>query len=63
MMYICVHLYYLGGVAGRRLSAGRDMVLSIFGSRESRVIDGELGSVDRPAPEGVSAANQHPATG
>jgi NADH dehydrogenase len=62
MMYICVHLYYLGGVAGRRLSAGRDMLLSMFGSRESRVIESDLGSVDRPAPEGLPAAQQDPAT-
>jgi NADH dehydrogenase len=51
MMYIGVHLFYLGGVAGRRLSAGRDMLFSMFGAREDRVIDGELESVERPAPE------------
>jgi NADH dehydrogenase len=62
MMYICVHLYYLGGVAGRRLSAGRDMFLSLFGSRESRVIEGDLQSVDRPAAEDVPAVKQDPAT-
>jgi NADH:ubiquinone reductase (H+-translocating) len=51
MMYLCVHLFYLGGVAGRRLSAGRDLLFSLFGDREDRVIDGELESVERPAPE------------
>ena len=51
MMYICVHLYYLGGVAGRRLSAGRDLLFSMFGDREDRVIDGELESIERPSPE------------
>jgi NADH dehydrogenase len=51
MMYICVHLFYLGGVAGRRLSAGRDLLFSLFGDREDRVIDGQLDSVERPAPQ------------
>jgi NADH dehydrogenase len=62
MMYICVHLYYLGGVAGRRLSAGRDMVMSRFGSRESRVITAGLGPVESPAPRDVPTASQHSAS-
>jgi NADH dehydrogenase len=60
MMYICVHLFYLGGVAGRRLSAGRDLLFSLFGDREDRVIDGELESVERPAPQS-SAPESTPA--
>ncbi len=63
VMYLCVHLFYLGGVAGRRLSAGRDLLFSGFGNREDRVIDGELESVERPPPEQVpapeSASAQH----
>jgi NADH:ubiquinone reductase (H+-translocating) len=61
MMYICVHLYYLGGVAGRRVSAGRDMAMSLFGSRESRVIVGDLDSIDRPPAERAETATQDPA--
>ena len=57
MMYIGVHLFYLGGVAGRRLSAGVNLLQGLFGAREDRVIDGELESVERPAPGALSAAD------
>ena len=50
MMYIGVHLFYLGGVGGRRIGAGIDGVSSIFGSRQSRVIVGELETIERPMP-------------
>jgi NADH dehydrogenase len=60
-MYICVHLFYLGGVAGRRFSAGLSMLQSLFGDREDRVIDGELESVERPAPEQLSVPESAPA--
>jgi NADH dehydrogenase len=55
MMYIGVHLFYLGGVAGRRLSAGVSLLQGLFGAREDRVIDGDLESVERPAEEGLPA--------
>jgi NADH dehydrogenase len=42
LMYAGVHLFYLGGVGGRRLSAGLNSVQSLLGARESRVIGGEL---------------------
>jgi NADH:ubiquinone reductase (H+-translocating) len=51
MMYIGVHLFYLGGVGGRRIGAGIDGISSIFGSRQSRVMAGELQTIERPAPE------------
>jgi NADH dehydrogenase len=41
-MYIGVHLFYLGGVGGRRVSAGVNGVQALFGARESRVIEREL---------------------
>jgi NADH:ubiquinone reductase (H+-translocating) len=50
MMYIGVHLFYLGGVGGRRLSAVITGLGGMFGSREGRVMEGGLESVDRPAP-------------
>ena len=50
LMYIAVHLFYLGGVGGRRLSVGVTALGSMFGARESRVMDGELESVERPVP-------------
>jgi NADH:quinone reductase (non-electrogenic) len=56
LMYIAVHLFYLGGVGGRRLSVGVAVLGSIFGARESRVIDGELESVERPVPAHTSVA-------
>jgi len=60
LMYIGVHLFYLGGVGGRRLSAGINSVQSLFGARESRVIEGELPRVESaeqtsaPAPQATS---------
>lgn len=51
LMYIGVHLFYLGGVGGRRLSAGINGVQSLFGARAGRAISGELEAVERPAPE------------
>jgi hypothetical protein len=50
-MYIAVHLFYLGGVGGRRIGAGMDAISSLFGSRQSRVMHGELEGVERPTPE------------
>ena len=50
LMYISVHLFYLGGIGGRRLSVGVAALGSMFGARESRVMDGELASVERPMP-------------
>ena len=58
LMYIGVHLFYLGGVGGRRLSVGVTALGSMFGARESRVMDGELESVERPV-----AAAQSPVAG
>jgi NADH dehydrogenase len=59
MMYIGVHLYYLGGVGGRRLTAGISSIQSLFGARENRVIDGSLACVERPEP--APEADQQPA--
>jgi len=50
VMYISVHLFYLGGVGGRRLTAGVTLLGSLLGSRESRVMEGELRSVERELP-------------
>ena len=50
LMYIAVHLFYLGGIGGRRLSVGVAALGSMVGARESRVMDGELESVERPMP-------------
>ena len=56
LMYIGVHLFYLGGVGGRRLSAGLNAAQSLFGARESRVMEGELAGVERPVPEARAPA-------
>jgi NADH:quinone reductase (non-electrogenic) len=50
LMYAGVHLFYLGGVGGRRLSVLVTAIGSLFGAREGRVIEGELESVERPSP-------------
>jgi NADH dehydrogenase len=50
LMYLSVHLYYLGGVGGRRLTVLSTWFSAGFGARQNRVIEGELGGVERPAP-------------
>jgi NADH dehydrogenase len=56
LMYVGVHLFYLGGVGGRRLTVAITAIGSMFGARESRVIEGELERVERPVPEGAPTA-------
>ena len=51
LMYAGVHLFYLGGVGGRRLNAGISALQSLFGARENRVMQGEIHVVERPASE------------
>jgi NADH dehydrogenase len=63
LMYIAVHLYYLGGVGGRRLSAGVNSIQSLFGARENRVMGGPLEGVERPGSESSTAAQAAPTSG
>ncbi len=63
MMYITVHLFYLGGVGGRRLGAGYNMLQSLFGARADSVMVCELGGVERPASEGAPAQQSATSTG
>jgi NADH dehydrogenase len=48
LMYIGIHLFYLGGVGGRRLTVGITALGSLFGARANRVITGDLETVERP---------------
>ena len=48
LMYVGVHLFYLGGVGGRRLTVAITSTAALFGARESRVMDCELASIERP---------------
>jgi NADH dehydrogenase len=56
-MYLGVHLYYLGGVPGRRVAVVAAWVGAAFGSRQSRVIEAELGSVERQAPSRLTTVS------
>jgi NADH dehydrogenase len=47
-IYCAVHLFYLGGVGGRRLTVLITAIGSLFGSRANRVMPGELETVERP---------------
>ena len=47
-MYFFVHLYYLGGVGGRRLTVLTTWISASFGSRHGRIIEGALERVERP---------------
>ncbi|HSO98877.1 MAG TPA: NAD(P)/FAD-dependent oxidoreductase [Solirubrobacteraceae bacterium] len=56
LMYIGVHLFYLGGVGGRRIAVAITALGSLFGARESRVMEGELQRVERPVPDAAPTA-------
>jgi NADH:quinone reductase (non-electrogenic) len=56
LMYITVHLFYLGGVGGRRISAAITGLGGILGAREGRVIEGGLESVESAAPAATRVA-------
>ncbi len=52
LTYLTVHLYYLGGVLGRRLEMINAWVSASFGNLQNRVIEGELprGGIASPSP-------------
>jgi NADH:ubiquinone reductase (H+-translocating) len=50
LMYIGVHLFYLGGIGGRRLTVGITALGSLFGARANRVMTGPLETIERPPP-------------
>jgi NADH dehydrogenase len=60
LMYMGVHLFYLGGVGGRRVTVAFTLLGSLFGARESRVMNGDLERVERPAPDQRSAPPRIP---
>jgi NADH dehydrogenase len=51
LMYLSVHLFYLGGIGGRRLAVLTSWIASGFGALQSQVIEGELEGVERPLRE------------
>jgi NADH:quinone reductase (non-electrogenic) len=54
LMYLGVHLFYLSGVGGRRVTVVSTWLSAGFGARQNRVIEGALQSVERPVTaEGV----------
>ena len=55
MMYATVHLFYLGGVGGRRVTVLITAIGALFGARQNRVIEAGLASVERPMPAATSA--------
>jgi NADH dehydrogenase len=50
LMYVGVHLFYLGGVGGRRLTVAIAVIGSLFGARQGRVMEAELPTVGRDLP-------------
>ena len=56
LTYVGVHLFYLGGVGGRRLTVLITAIGSIFGARGSRVMEGELERVEWAVPKDPHAA-------
>ena len=50
LMYVGVHLFYLGGIGGRRITVVINAVASLFGARQSRIVLGEPSTKDRSAP-------------
>ncbi len=60
LMYLGVHLYYLGGVGGRRLTVLATWISAGFGARQNRVIDCELPGIERPLPDGQPTPQSAP---
>jgi NADH:quinone reductase (non-electrogenic) len=54
LMYLGVHLFYLNGVGGRRVTVFSTWISAGFGARQNRVIEGALQSVERPGPSRAS---------
>ncbi len=50
LTYLTVHLYYLGGVGGQRFEVILSWATMGLGSIQNQVIEGELATIDRPAP-------------
>jgi NADH dehydrogenase len=50
LMYVFVHLFYLGGVGGRRVTVLITATGALFGTRANRVIGCDLAEVQRPVP-------------
>ena len=50
LIYVGVHLFYLGGIGGRRITVVVNAVASLFGARQSRILLDELSTIDRSAP-------------
>jgi NADH dehydrogenase len=50
LMYCFVHLFYLGGVGGRRVTVFITAFGALFGARENRVMECERAEVERPVP-------------
>lgn len=50
LMYLGIHLYYLGGVGGRRLTVFSTWVQTGFGVRQNRVMERELTTPRQPTP-------------
>jgi NADH dehydrogenase len=59
LIYIAVHLFYLGGVGGRRITVAITAMGSLFGARESRVIEGELANSARPRSMAEPQTSDH----
>ena len=52
LMYLGVHLFYLNGVGGRRVTVFSTWVSAGFGVRQNRVIEGGLSSIERQVTAG-----------
>ncbi len=57
LMYCFVHLFYLSGVGGRRVTVLITALGGVFGAREHRVIQGELGQAKAPAAAAGAGVN------
>jgi NADH dehydrogenase len=51
LMYLAVHLFYLGGVGGRRVTVLSTWISAGFGVRQNRVMEKDLPGPDDAAPE------------
>ncbi len=52
LMYLGVHLFYLDGVGGRRVTVLSTWLSAGFGARQNRIIQGALETIERPVAAG-----------
>jgi NADH:ubiquinone reductase (H+-translocating) len=60
LMYLTVHLFYLGGVGGRRITVVTTWISAGFGARQNQVMERDLETVERPQRPELTVVEPEP---